>query len=62
MAHYHSLPLTSAKWEPCFKMTLNSTHKTEKLETKSKRHRYKKNQNTERWKPRFTERIGKNDN
>ena len=48
MAHYRSLPVTSAKWEPCFKMTLNSKHKTEKLETKSKRHRYKKNQNTER--------------
>ena len=42
-----------------FKMTLNSKHRKEKLSTKNQRYKNAKNQNTERRKPSFTKRIGR---
>ena len=43
-----------------FEMTLNSKHRTEKIKTKNQRNRSMKSQNTERRKPRFTKRMGRN--
>ena len=40
-----------------FEMTLNAKHWTEKLKTEKPKIQ-KDNQNTERWKPNFTKRIG----
>ena len=42
-----------------FDMTLNSKHRTEKLKTKSQRYWNTKNENTDRRKSSFTERIGR---
>ena len=40
-------------------MTLNSKHRTEKLNTKNKRYRNTKKQNPERFKPSISNRIGR---
>ena len=37
---------------------MNSKHRTEKIKNKNQRNINMKNQNTERWKPSFTRRIG----
>ena len=42
-----------------FRIALNSKHRTEKLKAKNQRYRNTKNQNTERRKPKLTERKGK---